>query len=34
LPSISSLRVYINNSQKSYTYTDLGISWKVTVKTR
>ncbi len=34
LPSISSLRVYINNSQKSYTYTDLGISWKVIVKTR
>ncbi len=34
LSSISSLRVYINNSQKSYSYSDNGDSWKVTVKTR
>jgi hypothetical protein len=33
LTSISQLRVYINNSQVTYTYTDLGGSWKLTVKT-
>jgi len=33
LPSISTLRVYINNSQKTYTYTDNGTSWIVTIKT-
>jgi hypothetical protein len=33
LPSISSLRVYINSSRKTYTYTDTGDFWKVTVIT-
>jgi hypothetical protein len=33
LPSISQLRVYINNGQKTFTYTDMENAWKVTVKT-
>ncbi|MGD6809815.1 MAG: WD40/YVTN/BNR-like repeat-containing protein [Candidatus Bathyarchaeia archaeon] len=33
LPSISALRVYINNSQKTFTYIDTGTSWLLTVKT-
>jgi hypothetical protein len=33
LPSIANLKVFINGSQKTYTYTDLGDSWKITIKT-
>jgi photosystem II stability/assembly factor-like uncharacterized protein len=33
LPTISTLKVFINGSQKSYSYIDNDDSWKVTIKT-